>query len=112
MDDLTPPIEHTPLAAQLSDSLPYVDYPPHANDRWDTVDGFCDEKMTNGRRAAEASMLTHKDLKESHDYSDLICGLLHLAHSEGHNPSDIYRSAIDNFDAEAGEMEGYPVESP
>lgn len=101
------------MAPLLSDSLPYVEYPPHSDGRWETVDGFCDEKMTNGRRAVLASkQVDFLKLKEEYDYSDLICGLLHLAHSEGHNPSDIYQSAIDNFDAEAGEMEGYPVEAP
>lgn len=98
---------------QLSDNLPHVEYPPHAPDRWETVDGFCDEKMTNGRRATLASrQVDYTTLKQSSDYSDLICGLLHLAHSDGLDPGHIYRSAIDDFDAEAGETENYQPEEP
>jgi hypothetical protein len=106
----TPPDDHL---YNLSDDLPYVEYPPHAPDRWETTDGFCDEKMTNGRRATLVSrQVDYAALKHDTDYSDLIGGLLHLAHSDGHNPSDVYRSAIDNFHAEAAEMEGYQLEEP
>lgn len=105
--------DYIPIDHVLSDDLPAIDYPPHNNDRWETKDGFCDEKMTNGRRALLASrQVDYTKLKEGSDYSDLITGLLHLAHSEGHDPGHIYRSAIDDFDAEAGEMEGYAVEEP
>jgi hypothetical protein len=57
-------------------------------------------------------MVDYTKLKEDTDYGDLITGLLHLAHSEGHDPHSIFRSGIDNFDAEAGEMEGYLLETP
>ncbi len=98
---------------QLSDNLPHVNYPPHAPDRWETTDGLCDEKMTNGRRATLASReVDYAKLKQGSDYSDLITGLLHLAHSEDHDPFDVLQSAIDNFDAEAGEMEGYQPTEP
>ena len=98
---------------QLSDHLPHVEYPPHASDRWETKDGFCDDKMTNGRRATLASrQVDYTKLKEESDYSDLITGLLHLAHSEGYDPHAIFRLGIDNFNAEAGEMENYPLEEP
>lgn len=98
----------------LSDHLPHVEYPPHAPDRWETKDGaFCDEKMTNGKRAALTSrQVDYTKLNEESDYSDLITGLLHLAHSEGYDPHAIFRSGIDNFDADAGEMENYPLETP
>lgn len=99
-----------PDLEQLSDHLPHVEYPPHAPDRWETKDGFCDEEMTNGRRATLTSrQVDYAQLEEESDYGDLITGLLHLAHSEGYDPHAIFRSAIDNFDAEAGATENYPI---
>jgi hypothetical protein len=98
---------------QLSGSIPRQEYPPHAPERWRTADGFECEENTNGSRAQCAVKLLKgvwlSHLTQPSDYADFICHVLHLAHSGGHDPFDIYTNAIDNFDAEAGEMEGYPV---
>jgi hypothetical protein len=98
---------------QLSDNLPHVEYPPHAPNRWEATDGITNSDVTNGARATKASrMVDYTALKESGDYTDLVSNLLHLAHSEGFDPGEVYRLAIDNFDAEAGETSNYPVTSP
>jgi hypothetical protein len=100
-------MEFLPLE-QLSDNLPHVEYPPHAPKRSEATDGITNSDITNGARATKASrMVDYTVLKGSGDYTDLISNLLHLAHSEGFDPGEVYRLAIDNFDAEAGETESY-----
>lgn len=104
-------MEFSPLD-QLSDNLPHVEYPPHTPARWEATDEITNSDITNGARATKASrMVDHTALKGSGDYTDLISNLLHLAHSEGFDPGEIYRLAIDNFDAEAAATESYqPLE--
>lgn len=84
--------------------LPHVDYGTHDPDRWESLDGFNDDHMTNGKRAASAEMYVNYPFEEQADYADLICNLLHLAHSRGEDPFDIYTSALNNFHEEAAPL--------
>lgn len=98
---------------QLSDNLPHVEYPLHAPDRWEATDGITNSDVTNGMRATKAlHLVDYAVLKAGADYADLITNLLHLAHSGGLDPGDIYRLAIDNFDAEAGATGNYQPHAP
>ena len=82
------------------------DYPPHDPDRTATLDGFDDDSSpTNGSRAEKAAAAVTIDTEDESEISDLICGLLHLAHSLDMDPGGIMRSAIINFHAEAGPLD-------
>lgn len=103
------PACHTPTGEgeqMFTDLLP-DDFPPHDPNRWQTTDNFDDETRTNGQRAAEGEQsLTGSQASRRHeeDYSDLITNILHLAHSEEHDPARIIRTATTNFQAEAGPL--------
>ncbi len=84
-------------------SLPNI--PPHDPNRYRTVDGFEDPAMTNGMRADEARSITNPGaITDEDDFTDFICHLLHLAHSQGHDPLDIHDRALTHFAAEAGHL--------
>lgn len=91
------------LAAQL-DSLP-----PHDPNRFETLDGYDNPSCTNGKRAGftiEALAVFEKacHMQEETDVAagDLIGDLLHLVHSQGHDPKGVLKAALTNFIAEAG----------
>jgi len=85
--------------------------PPHQPDRRTTLDGFWDPNMTNGERAAHATITlkNHRLLhglgnedNEGTDAIDLIANLLHLLHASGHHPIEALDQARSHFVAEAG----------
>ena len=83
--------------------------PPHNSIRYETIDGLDDCACTNGWRAEQA-MKALGAFQGENNYgeddasatADLICNLLHYAHSIGHEPSEVLMSALGNFLAEAG----------
>jgi hypothetical protein len=102
------------LAEMLEGSLSIIDeLPPHDGDRTEATDGFDDEGMTNGDRADSVQHCLGNGDEDGRDnaerISDLICNLLHFAHSletedEGVDVRRVLRSALDNFAAEAGAL--------
>jgi hypothetical protein len=83
--------------------------PPHDENRFETVDGLDNPGCTNGMRAAfttEALEVFQNacHMREEPDVAaaDLIGDLLHLVHSQGHNPEKVLEAGLTNFVAEAG----------
>lgn len=95
----------------ITAEIPRTVYPPHDPARDATADGFDDPEITNGIRAQQAAdeLLDPDSLREDSDYSDLIANILHLAHREGHNPCDIYITALNNFHSEAACLNHQPM---
>jgi hypothetical protein len=81
-----------------------INYPPHEAERWRSTDGFGDKDTTNGDRANDAKTACRTLLNDEDQFSDLICNLLHLAHEYNLYPGTIIKSAINNFNCEAGEL--------
>jgi hypothetical protein len=85
------------------------EYPAHDPNRRETLDGFDgDSSPTNGDRAETASQAiagADIDLEDESSFADLVCGLLHMAHSLGHDVNYVMRSAIISFHAEAGPLD-------
>lgn len=87
-------------------SLP-VNLPPHNPDRWQTVDGLDEPGMSNGDRVEYARKHVSwmfANTEDESNFSDLICNLLHLAHSKGMDPAEILSTAAGNFHAEASAL--------
>ncbi len=83
--------------------------PPHNPVRYETTDGLDDPACTNGWRVAQAMEALGAFQSENNcgeddacATADLICNLLHYAHSNGHDLSEVLVSALRNFLAEAG----------
>ena len=76
--------------------------PPHDPNRFLTTDGFDDSQRTNGMRAEDAAMHTSAVLRDDSDYADLICNILHLAHSQGRDHNSIISTSLGAFFAESG----------
>lgn len=83
--------------------------PPHNPDKWECADGPDDPDMTNGDRAAEALKAVNEfrkscGMRNEDDETvikDLICDLLHLAHSKSIDLNQLLESAIHHFTEEA-----------
>jgi len=104
-----PPIEPQQKTTDHMSEL--IDFPPHDPNRFQTTDGLCDPKQTNGIRAENArkALKTFQQLCRMSDdpisaASDLICNLLHHVHGLGLDPMDTVSSALDHFRAEAGPL--------
>lgn len=82
--------------------------PSHDPFRCTTTDGISDPAMSNGNRASLAHCNISAPLHTSDDYADIISNLLHLAHSKGHDPEAILRTATTNFLAESGPLPDQP----
>jgi hypothetical protein len=85
-----------------------TDYPPHDPTRAASIDdGPHPDSPSNGDNARSAARACPPPKPDSHDdetwYTDLICNLLHLAHSRELDPTDIITSALNNFHAEAAQ---------
>jgi hypothetical protein len=88
----------------------HTDYPAHQPDRADSLDdGPCDGP-TNGANAKSAAAAIKKPARYQSEecFSDLICNLLHLAHSKELDLQQIIRTAVDNFHMEAAELPTEP----
>lgn len=85
--------------------------PRHIPTRWETTDGFQDSDCPNHIRAELAkqrlcSTATTREgeLDPEIEISDLICNLLHLAHSKRYDPLNVRQRAVTHFIAEAGNV--------
>lgn len=101
------PLFLVPFDSGRPDTLVQPAYPPHDPERSRSIDGHDDPERRNKHRAADASAALAQPwtLGEESDYSDLITNLLHLAHSQGHDPFTILQTARRDFHQEAGRLE-------
>lgn len=90
---------------RLLDQLHYAN--THDPQRHETTDGLDNQNLTNEKRANlalpslrafQATCKIHEEIDTI--LSDLICDLLHHAHSLGYEPLLVITSAIRNFCAE------------
>jgi len=81
---------------------------PHDPARWETVDGYADEALTNGKRAELARLKVRAhylaEMTQESSFSDFIADLCHLAHLRRMNPLKILRVARRDFLQEAGPL--------
>lgn len=84
------------------------DLPPHDSDRTATTDGLDNPDVSNGMRAengrAHATAGNEKDPGQE-ELSDIICNVLHYAHSREMDIPELLASAALTFSAEAGPLE-------
>lgn len=86
--------------------------PPHDPERYAATDGLDNPGCTNGDRAASVQEALDCfqctcGMEEDIDTaaSDLICNLLHLVHSQGHDPREIFQNGLGNYLCEVESFE-------
>ncbi len=104
--------EPSPIQQQFLEMLDDLSLiPPYNSERYETTDGLDNADFTNGDRAVTAlealcCFQIACGMNEDTDTAsaDLICNLLHLVYSEGHDPKQVLQNGIEHFLCESGAL--------